>query len=460
MEKELPMNTKVDLLIKGNLVLPNGVAQNAQVGVKNGVIVGLYAGDDGPEATETIDATEKWIFPGMVDAHVHSYSDPDETFDHATPAAAAGGVTTILEMPYDSIGKVSTIDLFEQKIERIEARACVDVALLATLEKDGQLENVAPLVERGAIGFKLSLAEADPVRFPRIEDEILWDALRVIGSHGVPVGFHAENDRIINHLIGRFRKEGKTDPKAHCDSRPPVTETLAVLKLLEMAYWIDVPLHLYHISHPRSLHLIEQFKEDGVNVTVETCPHYLILTYDDMERLKAYAKINPPMRPRKDVDEMWELLQCGFIDMVTSDHGPWPYDRKQDPNIFNNPSGAPGVETIFPLMFSEGVVKREMPPALLAQLLCEAPARRFKVFPQKGHIGLGADADFTIIDPSVEWTIQAEDMHSHAGWTPFDGMTVNGKVVQTILRGKTVYDGTRVIADPQYGQFVPRIDGE
>jgi allantoinase len=334
------------------------------------------------------------------------------------------------------------------------------VKSLATLEKDGHLENVDPLVERGAIGFKLSLAEADAVRFPRIEDDVLWDALRVIGSHGIPVGFHAENDRIINHLIGQFRKAGKTDPKAHCDSRPPITETLAVVKLLEMAYWIDVPLHLYHISHPRSLHLIEQYKQDGVDVTVETCPHYLILTYDDMDRLKAYAKINPPMRSAEDVNEMWELLRCGFIDMVTSDHGPWPYDRKQAADIFANPSGAPGVETIFPLMFSEGVVKREIPPTILAQLLCEVPARRFKVFPKKGHIGLGADADFTIIDPSISWTIQAGDMRSHAGWTPFDGMTVNGKVVQTILRGKTIYDGHSVIAEPAFGQFVARIDGE
>ena len=454
------MTTTVDLLVKGNLVLPNRVAQNARVGVKNGTIVGLYAGNDVPQANETIDATGKWVFPGMVDAHVHCYSDPEETFDHATPAAAAGGVTTIVEMPYDKIGKVSTIEMFEKKIERIKSCAHVDVALLATLEKDGQLENVAPLVERGAVGFKLSLAEADPIRFPRIEDDVLWDALRVIGSQGVPVGFHAENDRIINHLIDRFCQEGQTEPKAHCDSRPPATETLAVLKLLEMAYWIDVPLHLYHISHPRSLHLIEKYKADGVDVTVETCPHYLILSYDDMDRLKAYAKINPPMRLKEDVAEMWELLQCGFIDMVTSDHGPWPYDSKQNSNIFDNPSGAPGVETIFPLMFSEGVVKRDMPPVLLARLLCEAPARRFNVFPQKGHIALGADADFAIIDPSVGWTIRAADMRSHAGWTPFDGMTVNGRVIQTILRGETVYDGEQVTATPQYGQFIPRVIGE
>lgn len=454
------MTAPVDLMIKGDLVLPGGVAKNTRVGVNDGVIVGLYAGDEFPPANETIDAAGKWVFPGMVDAHVHCYSEPQEAFDKATPAAAAGGVTTIVEMPYDKTGKVSTVELFEKKIECIQSRACVDVALLATLEKEGRLENVAPLVERGAAGFKLSLAEADPVRFPRIEDDVLWDALRVIGSHGVTVGFHAENDCIIDHLIARLRQKGQTGPRAHCDSRPPATETLAVVKLLEMAYWIDVPLHLYHISHPRSLHLIEKYKAEGVDVTVETCPHYLLLNYDDMDRLKAYAKINPPMRRPEDVAEMWQLLQDGCIDMVTSDHAPWAYDSKQDANIFNNPSGAPGVETSFSLMFSEGVVKRGLPPVQLARLLSEAPARRFKLFPQKGQIALGADADFAVVDPSATWTVRAADLRSYSGWTPFEGTAVNGRVVQTILRGKTIYDGEQVTATPQYGQYVPRIDGD
>jgi allantoinase len=448
---------QLDLIVKGDLVLSDKVAKRASVGVKNGIVVGLYQEEDAPGAAETINATNCYVFPGIVDAHVHSYSDPEETFDHATPAAAAGGVTTILEMPYDRIGKVCTAQLFEEKIKRIQTLSRVDVALLATIEKEGRLENVAPLVKKGAIGFKLSLSEADPVRFPRIEDDVLYEALREIGSYRLPVGFHAENDPIINHLIQKFKKEGYTGPKAHCDSRPPITETLSVLKLLEMAYWIDVELHLYHISHPRSIHLIETYKESGADVTVETCPHYLLLNYDDMDRLKAYAKINPPMRKNEEVEQMWDLLQCGQIDMVTSDHGPWPYESKQAPNIFENPSGSPGVETLFPLMFSEGVVKRSLSPILLAKLLCENPARRFKVFPRKGQIALGADADFAIVDPTRQWTIHAEDMHSHAGWTPYDGLKVDGKIIRTVLRGNTIYDGESVVAQPGDGQFIPAI---
>jgi allantoinase len=454
------MGEKLDLLIKGNLVLPDEVVEASRVGVKAGKIVGLYGSGDAPEAAKTVDATGKLVFPGMVDAHVHSYSDPDETFEHATPAAAAGGVTTIVEMPYDAIGKISTTDLFDKKLERIKKLARVDVAMLATLEKEGCFENIAPLVEKGIVGFKLSDAEADPVRFPRIEDGVLWETFHALAPHGLPVGFHAENDRIINTLIDRLRKEEKTYPKAHCESRPPATETVSALKLLELAYWTGVKLHIYHVSHPRTVRLVELYKEQGVDVTLETCPHYLLLNEDDMDRLKAFAKINPPMREKDAVEEMWEMVKCGMIDMITSDHGPWPLNRKQSPNIFDNPSGAPGVETIFPLLFSEGVKKRQLSPSLLAQLVCEGPARRFLVYPRKGRIALGADADFAIFDPDISWTIKTGDMHSSAGWTPFDGMTVEGKIIRTILRGETVYDGKEVTAEPGYGQFIPRIDGE
>jgi allantoinase len=132
--------------------------------------------------------------------------------------------------------------------------------------------------------------------------------------------------------------------------------------------------------------------------------------------------------------------------------------RKQSPNIFDNPSGCPGVETIFPLLFSEGVIEKGMPPVMLARLVCENPARRFAVYPRKGCIALGADGDFVVIDPTEKWTIRAEAMHSSAGWTPFDGMTLTGRVVQTILRGETIYDGRKVTAEPGYGEFIPRID--
>lgn len=440
-------------------MLQKEVAKGAQLGVKGGVIVGLYQSGETPPAKETIDASGMLVFPGIVDAHVHSYSNPLEGFEHSTPSAAAGGVTTFIEMPYDAGGPASSPDRFEEKIKRVQRLAIVDIALMATLKKEGQVEMIKPLVELGACGFKLSLMEADPDRFPRIDDGVIWETLPVIASYGVPVGFHAENQEIITKLITQFTKDKKTYPKAHCETRPPASEAIAVLKLLELAYWSRVQLHVYHVSHPRSIQLIRRYREESVDVTAETCPHYLILNKDHMDRLKAFAKIDPPIRRKEDADEMWELLESGAIDMITSDHAPWPLEKKQAPVIFDNASGAPGVETIFPLLYSEGVAKRNLSPVQLAKLLSENPAKRFKFYPKKGHIALGADADFAILSPSDRWTIHGENMRSSAGWTPYEGLTVEGRVARTILRGKTIYDGKAVTGKAGDGKFVPALKG-
>lgn len=453
-------HNELDLFIKGDLVLPDGVVKDSAIGVKDGVVAGLYGPAENPLAKETIDCKGLLIFPGIVDAHVHSYSIPGvEGFEHSTPAAAAGGVTTFIEMPYDAGATTSTPETFQKKIELVRHLAMVDIAILATLKKEGPLDVIAPLVELGACGFKLSLFETDPERFPRIADGILWEILPMIAAHRVPVGFHAENDDLIFHLIHKYRKDRKTYPKAHCETRPPISETLAVLKLLELARWTGVRLHIYHVSHPRSIHLLKRFREDGVDVTAETCPHYLILHQEEMDRLKAFAKINPPLRTREATEEMWELLKSGAIDMVTSDHAPWPMDKKKAADIFDNPSGAPGVETLLPLLFSEGVVKRGLCPVKLAQILCEQPAKRFQLYPRKGHIALGADADFAILDPSIRWTIHGSELRSSARWTPYEGIMIQGKAVRTILRGKVIYDGKEVTAKAGDGNFIPAAKG-
>jgi allantoinase len=436
-------------------VLPDQVAAGAWVGVKDGVIAGIYPGGDRPQAKRTIDAAGRLIFPGVVDAHVHSYSNLLEQFDNSTAAAAAGGVTTIIEMPYDQGAPVVTPDIFKAKIDVVRQKAKVDVALLATLKKGGNQEAIEPLAALGACGFKLSVFETDPERFPRIDDDVLLDILPRIAAVGLPVGFHAENDVIIEALIARYKAEGKTYPKAHCETRPPISETLAVAKLLEFAFWTGIALHIFHASHPRCLELIGWYRQQGVDVTVETCPHYLVLNEDDMDQKGAFSKINPPIRKTEDVEGMWSALQKGEIDWVASDHAPWPLEKKQNPNIFNNGSGAPGLETILPLLYSEGVVKRGLDAVMLAQLLAQRPAERFKLAHRKGCIVAGADADFAILDPDQHWTFQAERSRSSAKWSPYDGMTIQGRVVQTILRGRVIYEDDEVLADGGDGEFIP-----
>jgi allantoinase len=359
-------------------------------------------------------------------------------------------------MPYDIGAPVTTVEIFRAKVAEIGRVARVDVAMLATLRKHAEADEVAPLVREGACGFKMSVYETDPDRFPRIDDHILWQVLPAIAKSGVPVGFHGEIDLIIEDLIARARRAGRTDPLAHYETRPPASETLAILKLLELAYWTKVKLHIFHTSQPRSVELAQWFKGQGVDVSVETCPHYLLLDADrDLPRVKAFAKINPSILKQPERDGLWEHLLAGRVDIIASDHAPWLPERKNKENIFDNASGAPGLETSLPLMHDALVAKRGEDPSRVARLLCGNPARRFCLAPHKGTIALGADADFAVLDPRQTLTVDAGKSHSSAKWSPYDGWTVQGKVVRTILRGKTIFDGEKVVGQPGYGRFLP-----
>jgi allantoinase len=447
----------LDLLVKGEVVLGHGVARNGAVGVIEGKVGGIYAAPAAaPAAAETVDASGCLVYPGMVDAHVHCHSNQAETIELATQAAAAGGVTTILDMPYDIGAPVNTVEIFRAKVAEIRRVARVDVAMLATLRKQAEAEEVAPLVREGACGFKMSVYETDPNRFPRIDDHVLWQVLPEIARHGVPVGFHGEIDLIIEDLIARAKRAGHTYPLAHYETRPPVSETLAILKLLELAYWTKVKLHVFHTSQPRSVEMVQWFKAQGVDVSVETCPHYLLLDAEkDLPRVKGFAKINPSILKQPERDGLWDHLLAGRVDIISSDHAPWLPERKNKENIFENASGAPGLETSLPLMHDALVVKRGQDPSVVARLLCGNPAKRFGLGARKGRIALGADADFAILDPRQSFTVEATKSYSSAKWSPYDGWTVQGKIIRTILRGKTIFDGEKVTSPAGYGQFLP-----
>lgn len=237
-------------------------------------------------------------------------------------------------------------------------------------------------------------------------------------------------------------------------TRPPISETLAIVKALEFAYELDAAVHIAHCTLPRGFELIEQYRAWGADVTAETCLHYLLLTEDDMDRLTAFGKINPALRSEEARAGLWEALLAGKIDFVTSDHVAWPLTAKQHDDIFANSSGAPGVSTLVPLLYSEAVAKRGLPTPDFARLIATGPAKRFGLYPRKGAIIPGADADFTIIDPNATFTVRPADDPGAAEWSPYEGTTGTGRIVRTVVRGQTVYDGATV-TDRAVGRFVP-----
>ncbi|MGO9821437.1 MAG: dihydroorotase [Solirubrobacteraceae bacterium] len=403
--------------------------------IRNGRIEELSAPGGG------LDFGDALLLPGAVDVHVHTRSYDGEGIERCTLAAAAGGVTTIVDMPYDAAGPIDSIDAFEAKIGDVELEAHVDVALWATVPPRGPITDVQALVDAGAAAFKLSTFETHPQRFPRIPDGQLLRAFEAIAAAGGLAGVHAENDEIVRAGIAAEQAaNGGADPLAHARSRPPVAEHEAIARVLEFARATGVRLHVCHVSTPRGVELVAAARREGVDVSAETCPHYLLLDQRELLTRGGEAKINPPLRTAP--------LPADGLDLISSDHVGWPLERKHGSDIFALASGAPGVELIVPL------VHAALGADALVRLVSEAPAKRFGLWPRKGNLMPGADADVLVLDPEHEWEIDPAQLVTAAGWSPYSGRRLRGRVIAAFSRGVQVWDGRQAGAAPGHGRFV------
>jgi allantoinase len=422
--------------ISGLVLMPEGGRVRAELRIQDGRIASI-----GEPAGRGLDFGHALLLPGAVDVHVHTRSYAGEGLERCTRAAAAGGVTTIVDMPYDAAGPIDSLSAFKAKVGDVEREAHVDVALWGTVPPRGSIDEVAALVEAGASAFKLSTFETHPERFPRIPDGQLLAAFTEIAAAGGLAGVHAENDEIVRAGIEFERAAGHQDPMAHARSRPPVAEHEAIARVLELGRATGVRLHICHVSTPRGVELVARARRDGVDVSAETCPHYLLLDETELDRQGGAAKINPPLRAAP--------LPPDGLDLISSDHVGWPPERKRGPDIFGVASGAPGVELIVPL------VHDALGAAELARLVCAAPARRFGLWPRKGNLMPGADADVLVLDPELEWTVDPAELVTPAGWSPYAGRRLRGRVIAAFSRGVQIWDGTRVMGSPGHGRFVP-----
>lgn len=457
------MNTQtsydVDTVFTGRIIV-DGVPTDGYITVSRGKIVGVCTGTrDYRGPGKVIDAGEDYIVPGAVDAHVHSYSHCGEGLLASTSAAAAGGVTTIIEMPFDGDGPINNLDRLKTKQDKVAREAVVDVALLGTLEPHGGWNRAEELVDAGVVGFKVSLFDTDPFRFPRISDDELISVMRAVGESKSTLCTHAENNEIIKALLADESNRASTDPLTHVKTRPPVAETLGALTAMEIAAHEGNALHLCHLSLGRSGDLVQWYQSQGVDVTFETCPHYLTFTEDDMIAQHGHLKINPPLRPAAEREAMWDLLISGRVPVVSSDHAPWPEERKCHSHILDNASGVPGVQTLVTATLG-GAYKRygfgkEFDKAL--QAVTSGPAKRYGLDGTKGRLAAGYDADIVFLSQDDDYAITLEEQKSNAGWTPYAGLQPGMKVARTYSRGRLVWDsGSGDLGDAGRGNQVYR----
>jgi allantoinase len=446
-----------DRVILGDLVLPDGILPGGYVALRGEVIAAIGQGTP-PPAAAVSDHTGKLILPGLVDGHMHTSSSAGWAgIEGASMSAAAGGVTTCVDMPYDVPRPVTDAAIFREKVEWVNRTSHVDMALYGTILKTGGLEAIPGLAEAGACSFKLSTYEYDPVRFPRIDHPTMVAAFREIAKTGLMVAIHNEDQELVQRLTEEAKAAGRTDPIMHCRTRPPLAESMADLEILEIALETGAHVHIAHSSLARGFELAELFRRQGARSSGEACIQYLCMTEEDLPRLQGFGKCNPPFRSAAEVERMWGAFQAGKVAYVSTDHAPWPRERKlYDGDIFAPGAGLTGLQSFAPLMFSL-LAERGLPVTLMARYCAERPARFHGLYPKKGAIRVGSDADLLVLEEG-RFTFDEREIRDRedARWSPYNGRAMKARVAATYLRGACIWNGAEVLARPGTGRFVPR----
>jgi allantoinase len=422
-----------------------------EVAVEDGRITEV-APELGGAARETIDATGLHVLPGVVDAHVH-LNDPGradwEGWDTGTAALAAGGATTCVDMPLNAHPPTVDAAAFDAKRAAAEGAARVDFALWGGIVP-GNLDELAGLAERGVVGFKAFMSGSGIDDFEAADDLTLYEGMARAAQLGLPVLVHAENDAITAALAARALAAGRTEMRDWLDSRPVVAETEAIARAIAFAEDTGCSLHVVHVSTGRGVALVAEARGRGVDVTCETCPHYLVLDAADAERLGTVAKCAPPLRPAAEVDALWAALADGSLPMVASDHSPAPPALKRG-DAFTAWGGIAGAQTLLALTL-DAALARGLDPAVVVAAASAFPARRFRLA-GKGGLAPGADADLVLADLAADETIAPGRLLQRHPITPFAGRRTRVRIARTILRGATVaLDGR--LAGPPRGRLV------
>jgi dihydroorotase len=421
-----------DLIIKNGILVSPVKTFRADIAVINGIIQTTGALHRSDNANEIYDAEGKYILPGIIDAHVH-FRDPGltekEDFESGSVAAAFGGITTVADMP-NVIPVTSTLEQYKEKLKIAKEKSYVDFALFALLSNDN-LNEMEKLKKAGALGFKVFFGTSTgDIAAP--SPSILIQQMEKSVKLGMRIGFHCETSDLNSYYTNLWKnKTDLNDGHSLAQARPVISEALAIQNVIFYADYTKAKIHIHHVTSKEGALLVAEAKQKKLKITAETCPHYLLFDGENSAH-----KVYPPIRGMEHNQALWQALKNGGIDMIASDHAPHTAAEKALP-VWEAPAGLCGVETSVPLMLNE-VNKGRLSLNDYVRIASDMPAKIWDIYPQKGNLREGADADFTIVDMNMKKIITASELHSKSKTSPYEGMEVQGCPVATIVRGKFV----------------------
>jgi dihydropyrimidinase/allantoinase len=454
----------VDIVLEnGKIMTPGGIFEGG-LAIESGKIVAMAKNSTLPQAEKSIDLEHRFVLPGFIDAHSHIRGmgrSEWEDFTTGTMAAAAGGVTTILEMPI-TLPPTSTRRALKEKRDTMARQAVVNFAIYGAAGSQN-IEEIPVMAEEGVIAFKTFMHPPPPGRESDFwglyvtDDGSFLDVMRAIAQTGLISCVHAENPEIVDYLTRKLQSQGRRDLLAYLESRPGITESEAISRAAILASEAQVHLHICHVCAKEAVKIVRNLKREGRFLTSETCPHYLTFTFDEIKNLGPYAKINPPIRYDADRRTLWQALNEGVIDLVASDHASYPKQVKEigREDIWKAYMGTASLQVMGPVMLthvSKGLITLEK----LTKVLSENVAKIFNLYPRKGVLTTGADADLIVVDMKKKKKLKSEEFYTKAKDMPsiYDDFEVLGMPVLTMVNGVEVMKDGEVLGEPGTGRFV------
>jgi allantoinase len=423
------------ILVRNGLVITSTGIYQLDVRIEDGLIMEISRGLAASGVEEVIEARGHYVLPGVVDEHVHMREpglEYKDDFEHGSKAAVKGGVTTVIEHP-NTIPPVDTPSRLREKAEILKPKAYVDFALTGVLH-DGNTHLFEDILAEGAVGFKVFMGPTTG-NIPPPSDSSLYEILSKSAKHNTRIMFHAEDHALVVYFTEKARKLGE-NPILHRDARPPVTEVYSIAKIATIAKYTGGKPHIVHVSSIDALEAVMNARKLGVDITAETCPHYLVLGEEDYSKYGSLVKVNPPIRGGIHREKLLEAVAKGYFDAIGSDHAPHTPEEKSK-SIWDASAGFAGVQTMLPLML-DLAIRGYIPLTTIPKLLSENPAKLFKLWPFKGSILPGASGDLVIVDPNTEFVITPEWLEYKYKISPFIGWRLKGRVKHVVLRGSIV----------------------